>query len=148
MIDCSASTDDALRYVSYLMFDRLHLLISNCNLYSEEVEWSELLRHVLEGIQLFQVFHNLSYSFVTVFKATQPSPLRPRVIELDNNGNAMNQQTQQDSFVVLAYSSRSIFHSDAMWRNVSTSAQAKTLKQSGSSGCFNGRGCCKKVNER
>lgn len=33
--DCSAKTDDALRYASYFVFGRLHSLGLNCNLYSE-----------------------------------------------------------------------------------------------------------------
>lgn len=34
----SANTDDVLRYVTYLMFDCLHSLILNCNLYADSAD--------------------------------------------------------------------------------------------------------------
>lgn len=33
--NCSANMADVLGYLNYLMFDRLHSFISNCNLYSK-----------------------------------------------------------------------------------------------------------------
>lgn len=71
-LDCLTNQDDALRYVTCLLFDRLYSMILNCNLCSDGKEWSELLQHVLKRGQLPQVFQNLSDFVVAVFKVTRP----------------------------------------------------------------------------
>lgn len=57
--DRSSKADDALRYRTYLMFDRLHSLLWSCNLYSEGEEYSSCWRYVQECSLLYQVLHNL-----------------------------------------------------------------------------------------
>lgn len=47
----STITNDALRYVTYFMFDRLHSLALSRSLNSEGEDWLELLRKAPEGSQ-------------------------------------------------------------------------------------------------
>lgn len=66
--DRSGKRDDALHYVTYLMFDRLRLPNLSCKLYSKDEEWSEPLRYVLGHGLLLQEFQNPRDSAVAVFK--------------------------------------------------------------------------------
>lgn len=92
-LDRSASKDDVLRHVTYLMFHHLRSLISNRRLYSEGKEWSDLAQYVQEHCQLRALFRNMLDSVLTVLKGTRPPFPRPSVIELDEYGVPVNQPT-------------------------------------------------------
>lgn len=81
--DSSVNTDDALRYMTYVILDRLHSHGLNCNLYSEEDELSEQLRYVFEKGQLLKLFRNVPDFAHAVSKATRPSTARLSVIKRD-----------------------------------------------------------------
>lgn len=51
----SAFKDYALSYVTYFMFHSLCSLVSNCKLYSDGEEWSEILKQIRKGGQPSQV---------------------------------------------------------------------------------------------
>lgn len=62
------NTGDALRYATYLLFDRLYLLVWNWNNYSEGEELSELLQYAQNGGRLQLMFPDLPDYVVAVFK--------------------------------------------------------------------------------
>lgn len=94
---------DALRNVTYLMFEHFHLLLLICCFYSEGEESSELLRYVLDRGQLPRVFQNLPEFVMAVFMVIQPSPSRISFIEQDEGGMKKSQPTRQVSPVILLY---------------------------------------------
>lgn len=89
-VDCSANTDDVLCYVTYVLFEYLHTIILKCDIYSESQKWSDLLQYVPEHGHLPQVFQDLPYSVVAVFRVTRPSPPKRSVTELDTDGMAVS----------------------------------------------------------
>lgn len=118
------------------MFDLLPVLVLNVNLYSEGGEWSELLRYVQEGGQLLQVLRNQPGSLAAVFKATWPSLLRPRVIDVDEDGMPVNQAARQVPLIAFQYTNRNVLQSDAKWRSVvrpTLARMPKRFRVSGSS---------------
>lgn len=125
--------DDALCYVKNFMFERLHSMVLKWNLYSEGEYRSEMLHYAPESGQLPQVFENLPDIVVAVFKASRPSPPRPSIIELDENGMPVNQPTKQGHSVTSVYTSRDILHSEVNRRIVWRPTQARALKRSQSS---------------
>lgn len=90
VFDRLRNTDDAPRYVTYLMFDSLHLFILNCSLYLGGEKWSEIFLYIPEGSQLAQVFQDLLDSAVAMFKTTKSSPPQSNVVELDEDGVPVN----------------------------------------------------------
>lgn len=69
-----ANTDDALRYITYVMFDRLHVLILNYKFYLEGKEWAARLKDILKRGQVSQFFRNMLNLVPAVFNVTRPSP--------------------------------------------------------------------------
>lgn len=49
---CSANTDDMLRYMTYIMFDRVCPTSMSGNLYFKKQKFSELLRYASNGSQI------------------------------------------------------------------------------------------------
>lgn len=79
-LDRLANVNNTLRYVTYLIFFRLHLLIVKYKPYLEAQERSALLKYVLESDLLSRVFQHLLNSVVVLLSDTGLSILRPSVI--------------------------------------------------------------------
>lgn len=75
---------------------------------------------------------------VAVVKATCPSPPRPSITELDDDGMLMNQLPQQVTPVTFVYANRGIFilHSGVRWWSVRRPTQARRSKRSQSAGSY------------
>lgn len=93
--DHSANLNDVLYYVTDLVIDRLHSLGLKYNLYPECKYFCELFWYVPGRRQLFQVFQNLSYFLVALFKVTRRLPPWPSLIELDERKTAANKPSEQ-----------------------------------------------------
>lgn len=83
MFKRSAECDDTLPYVTYFMFDRLHSPVSNCHLFPEGGELSDVLQYVSEYRQPPQVIQSPPGTLAAVLKATRPSRTRRSKIEFD-----------------------------------------------------------------
>lgn len=101
-----ANVNDALQYFIYLLFDRLHYLILNYDLYSTGEEWKELGQFKIIVDRIPQVFEGLPNSIVQVFKVERPSPPRPAIVELDEGGNVVNLPVAESTSFGPIYSNR------------------------------------------
>lgn len=93
--DHSANTDDALYYMTYLIFDRLHSPVLNCDLYWKGKERYVLLQCVPKRGKLPHIFQNLPSPVAGVFKPTCPSLSQTGVIELDDDRMPVSHPTQK-----------------------------------------------------
>lgn len=111
------------------MFGHLHLLILNCNLYSEGEEWSDLLWSSLERGTDLQILQKSTEFLVELFKPTRPSPARPSVIEMDKDRSLVNHAPQKAPPIISLYGNHCILHSDLRWWSVygGTATHARTL---------------------
>lgn len=54
LLDRSADKDDALRYLTYVMVDRLYSFALNCDLNSKMERWSELLKYNSKAVSFYK----------------------------------------------------------------------------------------------
>lgn len=90
---CPPNTDDALGFVTYLLFARPQYLIPNYDLYVQGDAWDEVVIYVLESNKLPQVFAVLLKSVLEVIEVNQLSSPRPNVVKLENQRNAVKAPT-------------------------------------------------------
>lgn len=91
----SAHADDALHYLACSILDRVHLLISSCDIHEKSVEWLELLQYATQIGRLPQVFRNMPVSGFAVLETIQPSTAGLSVIASDEKGIPMSQRCEQ-----------------------------------------------------